>query len=303
MIQNKLIIPLDVPKQMHDQYLKNYEAITHGTHRLMLFSCDQKIEHLNADFYGPEIEPEINSPEHLFKIGQNGRIGAMATQLGLIARYGAKYNNINYIVKLNSKTNLIPTRVKDPLSSQLWTVQDIVEFKNYSDIPIRGVGYTIYIGSEYEHIMLTQAAQIIAQAHKHGLITILWIYPRGKNISEETDGQLIAGAAGIAHSLGSDFVKIHAPAGINNKTEADQLKIITQAAGNTKVICAGGHRVSQQDFLEELYNQINHGNTAGCATGRNIFQRSEKEAVALTQAISSIVYDNASVSDAIKFLK
>ncbi|MGC8708643.1 MAG: aldolase, partial [Athalassotoga sp.] len=48
-------VPLDVPKDKRIEYTKNYEEMTHGIGRLMLFAGDQKVEHLNKDFYGKSI--------------------------------------------------------------------------------------------------------------------------------------------------------------------------------------------------------------------------------------------------------
>ena len=62
-----LHMPAMVKKEYENEYKKNYLAITVVEH-LFLFSCDQKIEHLNKDFYGPGIDPQDNNPEHLFKI-------------------------------------------------------------------------------------------------------------------------------------------------------------------------------------------------------------------------------------------
>ena len=80
------------------------------------------------------------------------------------------------------------------------------------------------------------------------------------------------------------------------------LKIATQAAGNTGVICSGGEYISTDELLQNIHEQIYEGGTSGCAIGRNIFQRSYKDAVALTQAISAIVYKNASFLEAKKLL-
>ena len=44
--------PLDVPGSKRRAYLGNYDRITQGSGRLMLFAGDQKVEHLNDDFYG-----------------------------------------------------------------------------------------------------------------------------------------------------------------------------------------------------------------------------------------------------------
>lgn len=289
---NSIVIPADVPEKKHDAFIKNYSAITRNTGRLFLFSCDHKIEHLNNDCYGENINPQALHPEHFFRIASQGNIGAMATHLGLISRYAKQYPNVHYIAKLNGKTPLISAEQQDPQSALLWTVDDVMDIKDNNKIMIAGVGITVYLGSEYEAEHLAQAAQTIMCAHQHGLVAIVWMYPRGKSICQEDNPNLIAGATGVALSLGADFVKIKVPAATHILTSAQSLKIACAAAGNTKVVCSGGALTDPQEFLSQLYDQIHVGDAAGTATGRNIFQRSLAESIALTNAISSIIYDN-----------
>ncbi|HSW73866.1 MAG TPA: aldolase [Candidatus Limnocylindria bacterium] len=306
------IIPADIPKNKHSQFQENYTAITRNTDKLFLFACDQKIEHLNKDFYGDGIAPEANNPEHIFKIAAGGNVGALATHFGLLARYGSNYPNVNYIVKLNGKTDIIQPQkpsawwsgpsyaqiakthalLQDPVSTQLWSVQDVVNLKQESGLPIRGVGFTIYLGSVHEQTMLAQAAQIIYQAHQHGLVTIIWIYPRGIAVKDDQEQHLLAGAAGVAASLGADFVKIKQP------RTADDLAIACAAAGNTKVLCAGGQTIKPEELLRHIANNLQAG-AAGCAVGRNIFQKNQSDAIALTQALAALVYQNMSVEQAL----
>jgi len=296
-------ITADVPEKKHDIFVKNYNAITRNTGKLFLFSCDHKIEHLNQDFYGPTINAQAMHPEHMFRIASQGDVGAMATHLGLMARYAKQYPNVNYIVKLNAKTPLIPTSQQDPQSALLWTVDDVLNFKyNNNKIVIAGIGITIYPGSEYESEQLAHAAMAIAHAHAEGLVTILWMYPRGKAITHEHNPQLIAGVAGVAVSLGADFVKIKVPTATELLTSSQNLKIICSAAGNTKVICSGGEKIDAQEYLAQLYDQIHNGDTAGTATGRNIFQHSLTQSIALTRAIAGIVYDNMDLKTSISLL-
>lgn len=278
-------IPADVPSALHATYTTNYQAIA-PTGKLFLFACDQKIEHLNDDFYGAGIAPQANNPEHLFTIASKGKSSAFATHLGLIAQYGNRFPHINYLVKLNGKTNTIPTTQKDPLSLALWTMDDVLTFAQHSKLPIRGIGYTIYIGSEYEAQMLHQAAQYIFQAHQHGLVSVLWVYPRGKALSSERDGALIAGAAGLAASLGADFAKINVPE--PKEDAARWLTVAAQAAGNTKLICSGGAVTKPQLFLETISQQLQAG-MHGCAVGRNIFTHDTPYAIAFTQAIAAVI--------------
>ena len=195
-------VPADVPDEMVEAYIANLDAATCGTGRMNLFACDQKIEHLNDDFYdgGEKIPLTSNSPTHLFEIGAQasaaGTIGVLAGQLGLISRYSRDYPDIPYLVKLNSKTGMVKTSQRDPVSMAMWDIDDVFTLKD-NGINVVGVGYTIYLGSEYEHDMLTEAATLIRQAHENGLICVTWIYPRGQAVLDETDPQLISGAAGL----------------------------------------------------------------------------------------------------------
>lgn len=303
MIDNEIVkIPLDVPAKSRNKYLNNYMQITKGRGRLMLFAGDQKIEHLNDDFSGEGIAPEDNNPEHLFQIASNSNIGVFAAQMGLIARYGMDYPAVPYLLKLNSKTNLIKTKQADPRSLQLINMSQVVEFIESSKLNILGVGYTLYLGSEHEGEMLTQAAQLVFQAHQAGLTAVLWIYPRGRAVADEKDPHIVAGAAGVGAALGSDFVKVNYPARAEHNS-AEIFKEAVLAAGRTKVVCAGGKSTDARLFLQRLHDQIHISGAAGNATGRNIHQRSLDEAVRLCNAIYAITVDNASVDWAYRLYK
>ena len=303
-IKKHTTIPISasIPTEYRADFINNYKAITQGTGRLFLFAADQKMEHLHKDFYGTHVPQSINSPEYLFELATSKYIGAFATHLGLITCYAHKYPNINYIAKLNGKTPLIPTDHDDPISRQLWTIKDVIDIKR-AGVTICGVGYTIYIGSKYESIMLHEASKIIHKAHRAGLVTLLWIYPRGQAVKDERDGMLLAGAAGIAASLGSDFVKIKPPVSDNTHTSAEWINIAHQAAGTTNVICSGEEHTDVQTFFERLHEQLHVGHAGGTAIGRNIFQRPKHKAEKFMQAVAALVYHNVDVATALKIVK
>ena len=295
--RDQVKVPVDVSPEMREVYIDNYMKATRGTGRLMLFACDQKIEHLNKDFYGEGIDISDSDPQHLFDIAEQGVIGVMAAQRGLVAMYGADHPDINYLVKMNSKTNLVKTAQSDPYSPQLYDLDAVLAMRD-NGVNIVGLGYTIYLGSEYEATMMAEAGELIAEAHAEGLIVVLWIYPRGKAVTAEKDPDLIAGAAGVALCLGADFVKVNPPTATETQTSAEGLAIASRAAGRTGLVCAGGSKADAQEFLSSLYDQIHVGGCCGNATGRNIHMRSLDEAVRLTKAISSITLADYSVEDA-----
>ncbi|AGF96143.1 beta/alpha barrel domain-containing protein [Methanosarcina mazei] len=292
-------VPLDVPKAMRETYIKNYMEITKESGKLMLFAGDQKVEHLNDDFFGPEVPEDDADPEHLFRIAAQSKIGVFATQLGLIARYGMDYKDIPYLVKVNSKTNLVETEQADPFSNLWYDIDQVAEFRENSGLNILGVGYTIYLGSEFEAEMLVQAAQVVYDAHQHGMLSVLWIYPRGAAVKDEKDPHLIAGATGVGACLGSDFVKVNYPKKEGEKS-AEIFKEAVKAAGRTKVVCAGGSSDEAEAFLKKLHDQIHISGAQGNATGRNIHQKPLDEAVRMCNAVYAITVEDASVEDALR---
>ncbi|MBI2611925.1 aldolase [Candidatus Gottesmanbacteria bacterium] len=289
--------PLDVPGNKRGEFEKNIEKATHGTGRLMLFAGDQKVEHLNDDFYGEGISTDDADPIHLFNIASKAKIGVFATQLGLIAKYGSDFKNIPYLIKLNSKSNLVKKDQMDPRSPLLYPVGKVVEFQKNSGLNILGVGLTIYAGSEYEGEMMQDAGSIIYTAHLNGLFAVIWMYPRGKAVADEKDPHLVAGAAGVAACLGADFTKVNYP----KPKEGDRAKALHEAvvaAGRTRLICAGGSSMEVKDFLQTLHDQIHIAGTSGNATGRNIHQKPLDEAIRFANAVSALTYDLKSVDEA-----
>ena len=295
--EKDVLVPVDVPDEVRETYVGNYLDLTRNSGRLMLFAGDQKVEHLNGDFFGEGIAEDASDPEHLFRIASRAEIGVFATQLGLIARYGGDYRSVPYLVKLNSKTNLIKLEQMDPFSQLWYDMEQVVDFASYSGLRILGVGYTLYLGSEFEHEMLYQAAQVVHEAHDYGLITVLWIYPRGEAVEDERDPHLIAGATGVAACLGADFVKVNYPRKEGGESK-EIFKEAVAAAGRTKVVCAGGSTVDVHTFLQDLHDQIFVSGGAGNATGRNIHQKPLEEAVRMCNAISAITIKGWSVDEA-----
>lgn len=300
----KIHIPLSVPKNKQKEYRKNYETATRGTGRMMMFAGDQKVEHLNDDFVGKDIPAEAADPEHYFRIADKAHIGVFATQYGMLDRYGRDYPNIPYLIKVNSKTNIMTGKYQDPFSNRWLRTRSITEFKKQSKLNIVGVGYTVYIGSAFEADMFGQAARIIYKAHMEGMLAVIWMYPRGKAVrdrDEKNNIHLLAGAAGVGLTLGADFVKINYPYHRKKKQKAaEEFREVTAAAGRSKVICVGGSKKPPKDYLEMLNNQIHIAGAMGNATGRNIYQRKLDEAVRMADAISAVSLYNHTAEEAYK---
>jgi len=283
---NKINIPLDIPLAKRSLYERRINALTKNTGRLFIFAGDQRVEHLNDDFFGPEIPLDDADPEHLFRIASSSRIGAFATQLGLIAKYGSSYSKVPYLVKLNSKSNLV--KDEDPYSAAWYDVRQVAQFAKNSKLNILGVGYTVYVGSTFETAMVHEAAQIVYQAHQEGWPVLLWMYPRGKAIQNKADAHLIAGAVNVGVALGADFIKVNKP---DDVSPHSYLEIIKAGGNCTGILFAGGAASNLDDLLNTIYTQVHRFGATGAALGRNIHQHSLKEAIALANAVAAIIYD------------
>jgi DhnA family fructose-bisphosphate aldolase class Ia len=78
------------------------------------------------------------------------------------------------------------------------------------------------------------------------------------------------------------------------------LKEAIMVAGRTKVVCAGGSSDDVEVFLKRLHDQIHVSGASGNATGRNIHQKSLKEAIRMRNAIYAITMDGETVNEAMK---
>ncbi|HTX86497.1 MAG TPA: aldolase [Candidatus Nanoarchaeia archaeon] len=296
----KIHVPYDVPKSKRAAYLKNWRVATRGTGRLLMFACDQKVEHLNDDFVAPGMSPEVADPKHYFEIAQKARIGVLGSQLGLIAKYADICPKVPFLIKANSKTNLIKKSARDPFSNRWVPMDDVIKFKKKSGLNIVGVGYTVYIGSEFESESFGQAARIVYDAHQEGMLAVIWIYARGKAVKNETDLHLLAGGAGVAVCLGADFVKISYPYDQPTVETAKKFREVVTAAGRSKVIAIGGPKMPEKKFLQQLHNQIHISGTGGVAIGRNIYQRPLEEAIRMADAVAAVVLYDYSAENAYK---
>ncbi len=212
---------------------------------------DHGMEHGPTDFNNKNV-----SPAYVIDIAKKAEVDALILLKGTARRYYKKGISVPLVVKLNQKTRLCEG---DPISTQVCSVKEAI------DIGASAVGYTVYAGSEYEHIMLKEFGQIEEEAHKYGLPVIMWSYPRGKSIKDDESPEIVAYAARIAMEMGADIVKLKYPSDDSN------LEWIVKSADKTKVFLAGGKALDDEGIEEHVKKAINAG-FSGLAVGRNVFQ-------------------------------
>ncbi|MFH1770525.1 MAG: fructose-bisphosphate aldolase [archaeon] len=249
--------------------------------KAIYLAYDQGMEHGPSDFNLKNVDPN-----YILDIALEGHYNGIVLQAGIAEKYYQDYyKDIPLIVKLNGQTMMTHG---EPNSKQLCSVERAMK------LGASAVGYTFYCGSEYEDEMMVEISNIVEKAHDYGIPVIVWVYPRGKYVSNKMDTNLIAYGVRVAAELGADIIKTK----FNGDYEG--FKWVIKNAGKTKVVLSGGDKVSPEAFIEETYNLMQIGAT-GRAVGRNIWQ--DEKPFSLTKALHAVVFDNKTVEEAKKFLK
>jgi class I fructose-bisphosphate aldolase len=128
------------------------------------------------------------------------------------------------------------------------------------------------------------------KAREHDLPVVMWSYPRGQGLKNDTKPGTIAYAARQAHELGADVAKVKYPG------SKEAMEHAVQMAGKTKVVMSGGSKTSDREFLESVKAVIDAGG-AGLAVGRNVFQRENPRRI--LDALEKVIYEESSVDTAL----
>jgi fructose-bisphosphate aldolase, class I len=237
--------------------------------KALFLAYDQGLEHGPGDFNYENVDPL-----YIIKIATEGKYNGVIFQKGIAEKYNSeiKKSKIPLILKLNGKTNLVKG---EPISRQLCTVDEAVKLGAVA------VGYTIYIGSIHESIMLTEFEAIEREAHLNGIPVIVWIYPRGKGISGKSERELMAYSARTGLEIGADIIKLHYDGNTSD------LKWAVKSAGKAKVVVAGGVKEDEKILLKQVSEIIKSG-AIGMAIGRNVWQA--KKPVELTKKIKKAIW-------------
>lgn len=244
--------------------------------RAMFLAYDQGMEH------GPEADfnDENVDPQKILEIAEKGQFTGIIFQKGIAEKYyDSETNKVPLIVKLNGKTGL-RADLDEPYSPQLCSVDEAVE------LGASAVGYTVYVGSQFEGRMMQEFSAIEQEAEKHNLPVIAWMYPRGKSVAEkETSREILAYAARLGLELGADVIKI--PYNGNKK----DFEWVVKSAGKTKVVMSGGPKTeTREEFLEVVREVLSVG-AIGIAVGRNIWQ--DDEPLKVSQQLAEVVFGGA----------
>lgn len=157
------------------------------------------------------------------------------------------------------------------------------------------VSLHINIGNKDEQSMLMKLGAVADKCDEWGMPLIAMMYPRGENIKNPNDPEVIAHVARIGAELGADIVKVPMPS-----SNVDDIRIITGTCP-VPVVAAGGPKMEDDRQVLELAHAVVRAGGAGVTFGRNVFQHERPDA--MVRALRSIVLENKGVEEALEILK
>lgn len=265
-----------------------------GTGKMVILPVDQGFEHGPAQSFAGN--PDGYDPAYHLELAIESGCNATAAPLGALESCARDYvGEIPLILKINHSDALYATPA--PHSAVIAQIDDALR------LGCVGIGFTIYPGSAQRKEMYEEVRQAIHLAKQAGLVVIIWSYPRGEQLSKEGERAIdvIAYAAHVACQLGAHIVKVKPPsphleletAKIAYQAQKIKIKSLSDRAHHVVQSCFNGRRIllfsggemKDSDAILTEVRELVQGGSFGSMMGRNAFQRSRQEAVALLHAV------------------
>jgi fructose-bisphosphate aldolase/2-amino-3,7-dideoxy-D-threo-hept-6-ulosonate synthase len=155
------------------------------------------------------------------------------------------------------------------------------------------VSLHINIGAKEEPEMLQKLGMVADKCDEWSVPLVAMMYPRGENIKNPHDPEIVAHAARIGAEAGADIVKAVYTG------DVDSFRKVVKSCPVPIVIAGGPKGNTDRDILEMCAGAMSAG-AKGVTFGRNIFQH--KNPPGMVRALNKIIIQGKGVREALKEL-
>jgi fructose-bisphosphate aldolase, class I len=146
-----------------------------GTGYLSVLPVDQGVEHSAGASFSPN--PMYFDPENIIKLAIEGGCNAVVSTMGGLAIVARKYaHKIPFIAKISHNELLTYPNKFDQIM--------FGSVKDAWNLGAGAVGATVYFGSPESDRQITAVSQAFEEAHRLGMVTVLWCYLRNSNFKK-----------------------------------------------------------------------------------------------------------------------
>jgi fructose-bisphosphate aldolase/2-amino-3,7-dideoxy-D-threo-hept-6-ulosonate synthase len=216
----------------------------------------------------------------------NGGANAVLLHKGVVTGGHRGYGkDVGLIIHLSGSTSMAP----DPNAKKLvTTVEHAVK------MGADAVSVHVNVGADTESDMLQDMGMVSEVAEEWGIPLLAMMYPRGHDVKNPYDVEVVKLAARIGVELGADIIKT------NYTGDIDSFKEVVTGCGKIPVVIAGGEKAkSTKDILQIVKDSLEAGGS-GVAMGRNIFQA--EDPAKMVSALNAIIHEEKIVEEALKLL-
>lgn len=214
------------------------------------------------------------------KVAEGGA-NAVLVHKGIVRAGHRGYGrDVGLIIHLSGSTGLGP----DP--NRKTTVTSVEEAIS---LGADAVSVHVNLGSESEAEQLQELGKIAETSAAWGMPLIAMMYPRGKNIENEHEVEVVSHAARAGAELGADIIKTNFTGTISSFRE------VTKGCP-VPVVIAGGPKAESNEEILEMASKSIRAQGAGVSIGRNVFQH--KNPTNMVKALSKIVHQGATPEEA-----
>jgi fructose-bisphosphate aldolase, class I len=264
-----------------------------GTGKLVILPVDQGFEHGPARSFS--VNPDAYDPHYHYQIAIDAGLSAYAAPLGMLEAGAATFaGQIPTILKVNS-SNSWATGANQAMTGG---VDDALR------LGCAAIGFTIYPGSDDCFELMEEIKEMSAEAKSVGIATVIWSYPRGGALPKSGELALDVGAyaAHMAALLGAHIIKVKLPSdhieqgdakkayeGFDGSTQAKRVAHVVQACFNgRRIVVFSGGAAKGTDAVYQDARDIRDGGGNGSIIGRNTFQRTRADALAMLEKLVRI---------------
>ena len=211
----------------------------------------------------------------------DGGASAIVIHKGLVPHVGPSVGSrLGLIVHISASTS----RSTDPNNKVL-----VADADTAAALGADAVSIHCNIGGDNEDAMISDFGAVSDRCIELGLPLLAMVYPRGKNVQNSFDVDLVKHCARLAAELGADVVKT------NYTGSVDSFKEVVKGTPIPVVIAGGPKAKSDLEVLKMVQEAVEAG-AKGVSIGRNVFEHDD--IVHMTRAIGKVVFQGMSFEEA-----
>jgi fructose-bisphosphate aldolase/2-amino-3,7-dideoxy-D-threo-hept-6-ulosonate synthase len=225
----------------------------------------------------------LEEPEETIRLIARGGATSFLAHKGVIMSLSSP-PGIGTILHISGSTSLGPSPTRKVLVS---SVAEAVR------LGADAVSVHINIGSQEEPEMLEQLGSVADECDALQFPLIAMMYPRGENVKDPSNPDVVAHVARIGADAGADIVKT-----VYTGSSESFRKVVRGC--HVPVVLAGGARVGSDMELLQMAKGAMDAGAAGVTFGRNVFQHDN--IVSIVRALKRVVIDGRPVEEGMKEL-